>query len=139
MKELVVDYIQSILSDVSYDVRSGRRLISLIGILGQGGVPEDVQAEALKLGKFIVLREMFNALIEPILSFAKKREMIPADRQIAPSEIDFTQLFQQLNETRTQIADYDAINYPLIISWVITQAKAQKMLKGRRGGADSVG
>ncbi len=131
MKELVVDYIQSILSDVSYDVRSGRRLISLVGILGQDGVPEDIQSEALKLSKFIVLREMFNALIEPISSFAKKREMIPADRQMAPSEIDFTQLFQQLNETRTQISDYDAINYPLMISWVIAQAKAQKYLKHR--------
>lgn len=131
MKELVNDYIQSILSDVAYDVRSGRRLISLIGILGQDGVQEEVQSEALKLSKFIVLREMFNALIEPISSFAKKREMIPADRQMAPSEIDFAQLFQQLNETRTQIADYDAINYPLMISWVIAQAKAQKYLKHR--------
>ena len=104
MKELVVDYIQSILSDVSCDVRSGRRLIALIGILGQGGVPEDVQAEALKLGKFIVLRGLFNALIEPISSFAKIREMMPVDRPLAPSEIDFAQMFQQLNESRTQIA-----------------------------------
>lgn len=131
MKELVVDYIQSILSDVSCDVRSGKRLISLIGILGQGGVPENVQAEALKLGKFIVLRELFNALIEPISSFAKNREMMPVDRQLAPSEIDFAQLFQQLNETRTQIAEYDAINYPLMISWVVAQAKAQHYMKGR--------
>jgi hypothetical protein len=132
MKELIVDYIQSILSDVSYEVRSGRRLISLIGILGQaGGVPEDVQSEALKLGKFIVLRELFTALMEPISSLAKKRDMMPADRQMAPSEIDFNQLLQQLNETRIQIAEYDAINYPLIISWVIAQAKAQKFLKNR--------
>lgn len=131
MKELVVDYIQSILSDVSCDVRSGKRLISLIGILGQGGVPEDVQAEALKLGKFIVLRELFNALIEPISSFAKIREMMPVDRQLAPSVIDFAQMFQQLNETRTRISDYDAINYPLMISWVVAQAKAQHYMKGR--------
>ena len=132
MKELIVDYIQSILSDVTYEVRSGRRLISLIGILGQaGGVPEDVQSEALKLGKFIVLRELFTALMEPISSLSKKRDMMPADRQMAPSEIDFNQLLQQLNETRVQIAEYDAINYPLIISWVIAQAKAQKFLKNR--------
>jgi hypothetical protein len=131
MKELVVDYIQSILSDVTHDVRSGRRLIALVGILGQGGVPENVQAETLKLSKFIVLREMFAALIEPISSFAKKREMMPTDRQIAPSEIDFTQLFQQLNETRTQIAEYSAIDYPVMVSWVITQARAQKFLKSR--------
>lgn len=129
MKELVVDYIQSILSDVSCDVRSGKRLISLIGILGQGGVPEDVQAEALKLGKFIVLRELFNALIEPISSFAKNREMMPVDRQLAPSVIDFAQMFQQLNGTRTQIAEYDAINYPLMISWVVAQAKTQRFMK----------
>ncbi|MDP1871214.1 MAG: hypothetical protein Q8K61_06260 [Gallionella sp.] len=131
MKELVVDYLQNILSDVSYDVRSGRRLISLIGILGQGGVPEDVQAEALKLSRFIVLRELFTALIEPISSLAKKREMLPVERQMAPSEIDLTQLFQQINETRMQIADYDAINYPLMISWVMAQARAQKFLKSR--------
>lgn len=132
MKELIVDYIQSILSDVSYEVRSGRRLISLIGILGEGGgVPEDIQSEALKLGKFIVLRELFTALMEPISSLAKKRDLMPVDRQMAPSEIDFNQLLQQLNETRVQIAEYDAINYPLIISWVIAQAKAQKFLKNR--------
>jgi hypothetical protein len=45
--------------------------------------------------------------------------------------IDFAQMFQQLNETRTRISDYDAINYPLMISWVVAQAKAQHYMKGR--------
>ena len=131
MRELVNDNIQSILGDVVYDVRSGRRLIALVGMLGVGGVPDDVQAEALKLSKLLVLREMFNALIEPISSFSKKRDMLPVDRQIAPSEINFESLFQQLNETRKQISEYDAVNYPLMISWVMSQAKAQKMFNIR--------
>lgn len=131
MRELVKDSIQSILSDVVCDTRSGRRLIALVGMLGADGVPSDVQGEALKLSKLLVLRDMFDALIEPISSFAKKREMLPADRQIAPSEIDFAQLFQQLNETRKQISEYDAINFPLMISWVLAQAKAQKLLNVR--------
>lgn len=131
MRELVTDTIQSILSDVVCDTRSGKRLVALVGILGSDGVPVEVQTEALKLSKLLVLREMFDALIEPISSFAKKREMLPVDRQLAPSEIDFAQLFQQLNETRKQIADYDPINYPLIISWVMSQAKSQKLLNVR--------
>lgn len=131
MKELVNVYIQSVLSDVMSDIRTGKRLIALVGVLGHVGVPDNVQAETLKLGKFIVLRELFNALMEPISSFAKKREMMPTDRQMAPSEINFEQLFQQLNETRKQIAEYEAINYQLILSWVISQAKAQKQLNSR--------
>lgn len=131
MKELVTDNIQSILSDVVCDTRSGRRLIALVGMLGTDGVPGEVQTEALKLSKLLVLREMFDALLEPISSFAKKRELLPVDRQLAPSEIDFAQLFQQLNETRKQIADHDPINYPLMISWVMSQAKSQKLLNVR--------
>lgn len=131
MKELVNDSIQSILSDVVYDVRSGRRLIALVGMLGIGGVPDELQAEALKLSKLLVLREMFNALIEPISSFSKNKELMPVDRQVAPSEINFESLFQQLDETRKQIAEYDAVNYPLMISWVMSQAKAQKLLNVR--------
>lgn len=131
MRELVNDSIQSILGDVVYDVRSGRRLIALVGMLGIGGVPDEVQAEALKLSKLLVLREMFNALLEPISSFSKKRDMMPVDRQVAPSEINFDSLFQQLNETRKQISEYEAVNYPLMISWVMSQAKAQKLLNSR--------
>lgn len=131
MRELVNDSIQSILGDVAHDVRSGRRLIALIGMLGASGVPDDVQAEALKLSRLLVLREMFNALIEPISSFSKKRDMMPVDRQVAPSEINFESLFQQLNETRKQISEYDAVNYTLMISWVMSQAKAQKLFNIR--------
>jgi hypothetical protein len=131
MRALVTDTIQSILSDVVCDTRSGKRLVALVGILGSDGVPVEVQTEALKLSKLLVLREIFDTLIEPISSFAKKREMLPVDRQLAPSEIDFAQLFQQLNETRKQISDYDPINYPLMISWVMSQAKSQKLLNVR--------
>lgn len=131
MRELVNDSIQSILGDIVFDIRSGRRLIALVGMLGVGGVPNDVQEEALKLSKLLVLREMFNALIEPISSFSKKRDMMPVDRQMASSEINFDSLFQQLDETRKQIAAYDAVNYTLMISWVMAQAKAQKLLNTR--------
>jgi hypothetical protein len=131
MRELVNDSIQSILGDIVFDIRSGRRLIALVGMLGVGGVPNDVQEEALKLSKLLVLREMFNALIEPISSFSKKRDMVPVDRQMASSEINFDSLFQQLDETRKQIAAYDAVNYTLMISWVMAQAKAQKLLNTR--------
>jgi hypothetical protein len=131
MRELVNDSLQSLLGDVVYEGRSGRRLIALVGILGVGGVPDEVQAEALKLSKLLVLREMFNALLEPISSFSKKRDMMPVDRQVAPSEINFESLFQQLDETRRQIAEFEAVNYPLMISWVMAQAKAQKLLSSR--------
>lgn len=131
MRELVNDSIQSILGDVVYEIRSGRRLIALVGILGAAGVPDEVQAEALKLSKLLVLREMFNALIEPISSFSKRRDMMPVDRQMAASEINFESLFQQLDETRRQIAEFETVNYPLMISWVMAQAKAQKLLNNR--------
>ena len=131
MRELINDCIQSILNDVVYDIRSGRRLVALVGMLGTSGVPEEVQAEALKLSKLLVLREMFNALIEPISSFSRKRDMMPVDRQVAPSEINFDSLFQQLDETRKQIAECEGVNYPLMISWVMSQAKAQRLLNSR--------
>ena len=56
---------------------------------------------------------------------------MPVDRQMASSEINFDSLFQQLDETRKQIAAYDAVNYTLMISWVMAQAKAQKLLNTR--------
>lgn len=46
--------------------------------------------------------------------------------------MNLQQLFEQLDETRKQIAEYDAINYPLIIAWVVSQAKSRKLLRNIR-------
>lgn len=132
MDELITDHIHGILADVAHDVRSGRRLIALVGILGGTSIPDDVSKETMNLSKLIVLREMFNALIEPVSSFAKRKELMPLDRQMAPSEMNFQNLFEQLDETRKKIAEYEAINYPLIIAWVVSQAKNQKLLRKNR-------
>lgn len=132
MKELITEYIQGILVDVAHDGRSGRRLVALVGMLGDTSIPDEISKETLKLSKLIVLREMFNSLIEPVSSFAKRKELMPLDRQMAPSEMNFQQLFEQLDETRKQIAEYDPINYPLIVAWVVSQAKSRKLLRNIR-------
>jgi hypothetical protein len=129
MNELIADYIDGILADVVFDVRSGRRLIALVGMLGDTSIPEDISKEAMKLSKLLVLREMFNSLIEPVSAFAKRKELVPIDRQMAHSEMNFKELFAQIDETRKQIAEYDSINYPLIIAWVIAEAKKQKLIR----------
>ncbi len=132
MEELITDHIHGILNDVTHDVRSGRRLVALVGILGGTSIPADVSKETMSLSKLITLREMFNALMEPVSSFAKCKEFMPLDRQKVASEINFQNLFEQLDETRKQIAEYDSINYPLIISWVVSQAKSRKLLRNMR-------
>jgi len=123
MKELANNRIDSILNAVAYDVASGKRLIVFVKMLGHGGLPNDVQAEMHKLAEFIERKEMFNALIELFSSFAKKAESMPTGWQITPSEIDFEQLFQQLSDARKKIAECETVNYPLITSWMASQAK----------------
>lgn len=123
MKELANNRIDGILNAVAYDVASGKRLIVFVKMLGHGGLPNDVQAEMHKLAEFIELKEMFNALIKPISSFTKKTETIPTDWQITPSEIDFEQLSLQLSYAQKKIAGCETVNYPLITSWMASQAK----------------
>lgn len=131
MKELVSEYIQFILTDVSSDVRSGKRLIALVGILGDAGVPEDVETEALKLSKHIALKELFNSLADPISHLAKRKEAVAVDRPNGHTDVNFDNLLTQLDETRKLIGDYEAINYRLLISWVVKQAKERRLLSIR--------
>lgn len=131
MKEMISDYVQSILSDVSSDVRSGKRLIALVGILGDAGLPEEITKESLKLSRLIVLKELFNSLVEPISNLSKRKEALIIDRQGGNSDVNFDNLLTQIEETRKLIGEHEAINYPLLISWIVKTAKGRKLLSIR--------
>lgn len=45
MDELITDHIQGLLADASHDVRLGRRLIALVGMLGGASIPDDISNE----------------------------------------------------------------------------------------------
>ena len=131
MKEVVTEYIDWILADVSSDARSSRRLIALIGMLGVDGVPDSISQEVQKLSKMIVLQEIFNTLVESVSNFAKCRTQHAGENVHGNVELNLDKLFDQIDETRKEIAQSEAINHPILISWVIKQAKDKKYF-GRR-------
>lgn len=131
MKALISEYVQLLLADVAYESRSGRRLIVLVGMLGESGIPEEISKETSKLARLLVLKDMFSALIEPISSLSKRKERLLIEHQGDAKDTSYEQLILQIDETRKLIADLESVNYPLLISWIIKETKARKLLTFR--------
>ncbi|MDX8379925.1 MAG: hypothetical protein R8K48_07785 [Gallionella sp.] len=92
---------QSLLNDLVCKCRSGRRLIALVGILGVPSVPDEVQADALKLSKRLGFREeiahylIWRADLKAGLA-AESRHTLAAtgNTEIRPSDKDCFKLGQ---------------------------------------------
>lgn len=131
MKALVSEYIESLLADTSGDLRSGRRLLTLIGILGEAKLPENIEAESLRLSKYLTLREIYNSLLEPLNHYAKKGVPSTSPQNGNPVDTNLEKLLAEVKEARTELTAHEAINYPLLTSWVIRTAREKKLITSR--------
>lgn len=126
MDRLIKENLEYLLQETSNSKRLGRRIISLAGFLDSAQSPDPVQRQLGSLSRLLVLQELFDSLLE---SFAHM------SRATLPHALDAQAMQMMTNsveEARKQIAELEDINYPLLVSWLVSAAESRKILRVKR-------
>lgn len=135
MDDLIVEQLEALLSERLYGPRFGRRLLLLIGALGEEGLSEPLAVQVRQLSRLAVLQDLFESLMEPINQAVKSGPRLSAAEQAAKAHeaVDLAPLMQQIEDTRLRIIECGDINYAEITAWIFARAKEQKLWRRGRG------
>lgn len=133
MDELISDQIEWLLGNYGASNRLGRQLVTLIGFLGSASVPENITRQSAALSKLIVQQDIFDSLIQALNTMSKQpislRSDVKVGEQVAGQEP--TRLLEQIESVRREIAACETVNYSELISWIVVQAKEQKIVRAK--------
>lgn len=133
MDELISDQIEWLLGNYGTSNRLGRQLVTLVGFLGGGDVPENISRQSAALSKLIVYQDLFDSLIQALNMMSKQpvspRPDAKTGETVASQEP--IRLLEQIEAVRRDIAACDNVNYSELISWIIGQAKEQKIVRSK--------
>ena len=133
MNDIILDQIDWIVANNGNSNRLARQLISLIGALADGALPDDIAHQTLTLSRLVVLQDCFDALVKAFTS--AECRVVPNNprqpgEQTESSAIPSTSpMAEQIDQVRRQIAECDPINFAQLIAWVMGQARTKKLLR----------
>jgi len=126
MDRLIKENLEYLLQETSNSKRLGRRIISLAGFLDSAQSPEPVQRQLGSLSRLLILQDMFDSLLESLTLMT--RANLPHGLDAHASQLTAS----SVEEARKQIADLEEVNYPLLVSWLVSAAEARKILRTKR-------
>lgn len=132
MNEILSEQIEGLLGSYGSTQTLGRNLIGLIGFLSDPPPPENVAAQLERLSRLLLLQEMFDKLIQALNHATRSTGRQSPDgekRECVPS-IEISRILDQIEAVRGEISALDPINYAVLIAWLVTRAREQKILKG---------
>lgn len=133
MDEMIVDQLESLLTEQIQGRRLGRRLLLLVGVLGEDGLPDEVAEQVRILSRLVMLQDLFDSLMEPINHAAKTPGRYAQGEAPATGRVDLSPLMQQIEDTRLRIVECEQVNYAVVTAWVVAQAKEKKLWRKGRG------
>ncbi len=134
MDERIAEQVESLLGTHVSTRSMGRNLVTLSGFLADQGIPEETSAQLERLSRLLVLQEIFDSLVQTLGSNARylRAPRMNADAQDQQSiTSDFANLLEKVDHLRQDIMALEPINYSVLIAWVVTRAREQKILKSR--------
>lgn len=126
MDRLIKENLEYLLQETSSSKRLGRRIISLAGFLDSAQSPEPVQRQLGSLSRLLVFQDMFDSLLESLTLMS--RANLPHGLDAQAIQLTAT----SVEEARKQIAELEEINYPLLVSWLVSAAESRKILRIKR-------
>lgn len=132
MDELIKEQLEWLLSSNGMTNRLGRQLVTLVGFLAEGALPEDVERQVGMLSRLLVLQDLFDALVGALNNFSHQSSYIRSDKGQGESALatEMARLLDHIEAARRDIAASEPVNYASLIAWVVAQARARKILKG---------
>ncbi len=126
MDRLIKENLEYLLQETSNSKRMGRRIISLAGFLDSAQSPEPVQRQLGTLSRLLILQDTFDSLLESLTVMSRANLPHGQDAQA------IQQAANSVEEARRQIAELEEINYPLLVSWLVSAAELRKILRIKR-------
>ncbi|HAG77614.1 hypothetical protein PK34_15090 [Stutzerimonas stutzeri] len=126
MDRLIRENLEYLLQETSNSKRLGRRIISLAGFLDSAQSPEAVQSQLSRLSRLLILQDTFDALLESLTLMSRANLPHGLDAQAMQS------MAKSVEEARKEIADSEEINYPLLVSWLVSAAESRKIMRARK-------
>ncbi len=123
MDRLIKENLEAILQDIAGSKRLGRRLINLAGFLGTTEPPPHIQEQFNRLSRLVVLQDAFDALLEPVTLLSRAGLSRMLDVQALQA------MTASLEAARQNIAELGDVNYPELISWLVAEAQARKIVR----------
>lgn len=130
MDRMIKENLGYLLQETSNSKRLGRRIISLAGFLDSAQCPEAVQRQLSSLSRLLILQDTFDSLLECVALMSRAGMAHAADSHALQSAAG------SLEEARKQIAEMEEINYPFLVSWLVSAAEARKILRPRKGSRE---
>lgn len=133
MDEQITEQIEWLLSQNGNTGRLGRQLVTLVGFIADGTLPESIDKQMTSLSRQIQLKDIFDALISSLDIMTRNIAKTQSDKSgEAPSVAGFSALISQVEAARLDLAKCEHVNYAELISWIITQARERKILPTRQ-------
>ena len=123
MDRLIKENLEALLQDVSGSKRLGRRIINLAGFLGTAEPPSNITSQLNCLSRLLVLQDAFDALLEPVTLLSRAGMPRILDAQALQAMI------ATLEATRQAVAEVGDVNYAELITWLVGQAQARRILR----------
>lgn len=134
MDELLLDQLEWLLAQNGSNVRYERQIITLVGFLSDEQLPDAISQQIRALSKQVTLRDIFDALVASLSSFAPARPRARMDGKIdGEINVDLTPLVTQIEAARLALSQCEAVSHAELIAWVVSKAKQRKLWQGRRG------
>lgn len=124
MDRQIKDNLEYLLQETSNSKRMGRRIISLAGFLDSAQSPEPVQRQLGSLSRLLILQDTFDSLLESLTLMSRGN--------MAHDALTMQSAASSVEEARKQIAELEEINYPLLVSWLVSAAESRKILRIKR-------
>ena len=138
MSDIILDQIDWTVANHGNSNRLARQLISLIGVLADGVLPEDIAHQTRILSRLVVLQHCFDALVEAFTSagcqIAPNKPRQPGEQTESSAIPTTSPLDEPIDQVRREIAECDPINFAQLIAWVTGQTRTKELLRpsGRR-------
>lgn len=126
MDRLIKENLEYLLQETSNSKRLGRRIISLAGFLDSAQSPEPVQRQLGSLSRLLILQDTFDSLLESLTLMT--RANLPHGLDAHAAQLTAS----SVEEARKQIADLEEVNYPLLVSWLVSAAESRKILRTKK-------
>jgi len=123
---LIKENLEYLLQETSNSKRLGRRIIGLAGFLDSAQSPEPVQRQLGSLSRLLILQDTFDSLLESLTLMS--RANLPHGLDAHAAQLTAS----SVEEARKQIADLEEVNYPLLVSWLVSAAESRKILRTKK-------
>ena len=133
MNDIILDQIDWIVTNNGNSNRLARQLISLIGVLADGALPDEIALQTLTLSRLVVLQDCFDELVKAFTS--TECRLVPNNARPTVEQTDSlamsttSPIAEQIDQVRRQIAECEPVNFAQLISWVMGQARAKKLIR----------